>query len=220
MQQTLRQTLDAIESQGKEIKFTWEGGNDDGSFSMHIDNKQINDYEEYPWVEKLMDRIGDALGYGSFAGDYNTNGDLIYSDGEFTGIDYISTTEGSLLELLEHEQIRVEVPDYLWFDTLDINTDGYLGEDLNVTVDFRITNGPVVDHHIEKEDDIREFLTKKIFNLLNKVEGLDISYVYNDWTFDFSEGVVEDDKRVFYIDEIQYSHELEETKDIDVEITD
>ena len=220
MQQTLREILDAIESQGKEIKFTWEGGNDDGSFHMSIDDDQIQNSEEYPWVEKVMDLIVDELDYGSFAGDFNTNGDLIYSDGHFTGTDFNSTTEGDLLELSEDEQIRIEIPDYLWFDRLEINSEGYLENDLNVTVDFKITNGPIVDHHVEKEDDIRNFLTDSIFDLLNKVPNVDITYVYNEWSFDFSEGVVEDDKRVFYIDEIQYSHELEETKDIDVEITD
>jgi hypothetical protein len=220
MQQKLRQTLDAIESQGKEIKFTWEGGNDNGSFYMYIDDEQIEESDEYPWVKEVMDIIDQELDYGSFAGDFNTNGELIYADGHFTGTDFNSTTEGDLVELSEDEQIRIEVPEYLWFDQLVINSEGYLENDLNVTVDFRITNGPIVDHHVEKEDDIRNFLTDSIFNLLNAISDVDITYVYNDWSFDFNKGVVEDDKRVFFIDEIQYSYELEESRDIDVEITD
>ena len=221
MQQTLREILDAIESQGKEIKFTWQGGNDDGSFQLLIDDEEIEESDEYPWAGKVMDRIADELDYGSFAGDFNTNGDLIYSDGHFTGIDFNSTTEGDLLKLSEDEHIRIEVPEYLWFDKLIINTEGYFDEsDLTVTVDFRITNGPIVDHHVEKEDDISNFLSKQIITFLGNIDYQDVNYVYNDWSFDFNDGVIEDDKRVFFIDEIQYNYELEESREIDVEITD
>jgi hypothetical protein len=36
---TLRQRLDALAAEGKEIKITWEGGNDSGGYNLFVDEK-------------------------------------------------------------------------------------------------------------------------------------------------------------------------------------
>ena len=40
--QTLKQWLDDLESKGHEVKVTWEGGNDDGSFYAYVYEKEID----------------------------------------------------------------------------------------------------------------------------------------------------------------------------------
>jgi hypothetical protein len=217
--QTLRQWLDALEAEGKEVKVTWEGGNDDGSFSVYVDDKEI-DIEHKSMGGLLVDVVADEIAYGSFAGDYSTNGELFYSKGELTGIDYYSSSESACLELRKKDYIRIEVPEYLWFDTLSINTEGYHEDDgIELTVNFNITNGPVVDEHTTLEETLSEMLEKTISERLDHVKE-QVNYVSNDWNFRFDEGEIIDGKRVFFIKEIDYNYEDGEDKDICIEITD
>lgn len=216
--QTLKQWLDDLESKGHEVKVRWEGGNDDGSFWASIDDEDINT-EGNSMGGKLVDIVADGISYGSFAGDFSTNGELVYENGHMTGTDFYSTTESDGEHLEEDKFIKIEIPEYLWFDTLTINTEGNVeDEGLSISVSFNITNGPVVDEHNTLEDEISDMIDQQI---LERLQNLDkVNYVYNEWSFRFDEAEIIDGKRVFFIDEIDYSYEDGEDKYISIEITD
>jgi uncharacterized protein involved in tellurium resistance len=78
--QKAKKHLTKLLSEGaKEIRVTWEGGNDEGSFSLYVDDKDIDiDWNKKDGSYDLIDYIGDEIGYGSFAGDFNTNGEVVY----------------------------------------------------------------------------------------------------------------------------------------------
>ena len=213
--QTLKQWLDTLEAEGKEVKITWEGGNDDGCYYVSIDDKHINDN----YTDKLIDIIADEISYGSFAGDFYTSGELIYEDGHFTGTDNYSTTESDSIILGKDKHIKIEIPEYLWFDTISINTEGNVDDDFSVLVNFNISNGPVVDEHNLLENDLPEMIEREV---LDRLQGTNqtANYSYNEWSFQFDEGEVIDGKRTFIIDSIEYSYEDGEDKEICIEITD
>jgi hypothetical protein len=217
--QSLKQWLDDLESQGHEVKVTWEGGNDDGSFSVYVDDEEIST-EGTSMGGLLVDVVADEIAYGSFAGDYSTNGELIYSKGELTGIDNYSCSESACLELKKKDYIRIEVPEYLWFDTLTINTEGYHEDSgIDVTVNFNISNGPVVDEHSTLEESLSEMIRDAVTERLDHVKE-QVNYVYSDWSFRFDEGQIIDGKRVFFIEDIDYNYEDGEDKEICIEVTD
>jgi hypothetical protein len=218
--QSLRQWLDDLESKGHEVKVRWEGGNDDGSFWASIDDVDIpTDNSNMGGV--LIDVVADHIGYGSFAGDYSTNGELVYADGEFSGADYYSASDSDSMSLERDQVIEVQIPEYLWFDSISIDTSGYLEEeDVNVNVSFNISNGPVVDEHVTLEEELSEVIRSLIVKRLDSLERSDITQVYNEWLFPFDEGVLSNGKRIFFIDCIEFSYESGEDKQICIEITD
>jgi hypothetical protein len=215
--QTLRQWLDDLEAQGKEVKLTWEGGNDDGSFNVYINDEVIN-IDGDSMGGRLVDIVADQIDYGSFAGDFSTSGELLYEDGHMTGNDFYSVSESDTFDI-EDKPILIEIPEYLWFDSISITTEGFLSESVSVSVNFNISNGPVVDDHGKLEDELSEMLDHLISSHLDEVKK-EVTYVYNEWNFIFDEGEVKDGKRIFIIDSIVYSYENGEDKAIAIEITD
>lgn len=211
--QTAKQWLDQLEAEGKEVAFVWEGGNDDGSFYLEIDD--VNSTGEMS--DLVTDLVGDSLSYGSFAGDFSTNGRLVYSEGEFSGTDYYSVSE---TDTVTHT-IKIEVPDHLWFDVLSIDTEGsFYEEDVDVTASFSIHNGPVVPEHTEIENDIERLVGTTISDVLVGTQRTDLNYVYNNWTFEFEDGQVENGKRVFYINEFDFSYESTTENELCIPISD
>lgn len=217
--QTLRQWLDDLEAQGKEVKVTWEGGNDDGAFHAFIDDEEIDTDGSNNIGGKLIDIVADEIAYGSFAGDYSTNGELIYADGEMTGIDNYSCSEQGCVELEKSKYIKIEIPEYIWFDTINISTEGHTDDGVQASFNFNITNGPVVEEHALLEDELADKISEAVTDRLNSVQE-DINYIYNEWPFRFEDGVLQNGKRIFYIEEIDYNYECGEDKQICFEITD
>src|SRR5581483_5032787 len=75
----------------RNISFTWSGGDDEGWGSLEIDGKKVKGND--PIAEKICDRIFNVLDYGSFAGDFGTEGTLDFDTEtlQFKGIDYYTS---------------------------------------------------------------------------------------------------------------------------------
>ena len=144
--------LDKILSEGaEEVKITWEGGNDEGSLYLYVDDKEISaDYTKKDGAYDLVDFIGDVVGYGSFAGDYNTNGEVVYDieEGAFIGYDYYEQTEEFNYKL--KKPFVLTIPNDLWFDTIEIEMSGY-DDCVDASVRLSVINGPVVEEHVDFE---------------------------------------------------------------------
>ena len=221
----LKAWLDGLVAEGKEISVCWDGGNDSGSFEVRINGEDI------PWdsndgiPEVLVDTVAEVLGYGSFAGDFSTTGEMFYKPEEasFIGEDSYSETESEIAELTKDDYIKVSVPKDLWFDRIDINTEGYPDDGINVSTRFTILDGPVVEDHGKQEESISEKIREQLDKIIDKMmssssEGLYIGSVYNDFTINRNQFKLKGSKLEFFITEFDYNRENTTENEVVVKI--
>lgn len=130
--------------EGKELKFTWEGGGDSGWAELKVDDNHI---EVVGYSDVLLEGIYEELDYGSWAGEFYASGEAVYSKEEqaFIGIDDYSQDDN-----IPHEcNIILRIPENLWYDSIQIriecNDDM---EDEAVSLRFIIKNGFLTDEHV------------------------------------------------------------------------
>ena len=204
-QLSLRQRLDAIADEGKEIKVTWEGGNDSGSFTVYIDGKQC----EYGDVdhEEIIDKLDESLDFGSWSGDFFADGSVVYDskEGAFIGEGRDVTSEGGTLSDIS---IELRVPKYLNFDRIGIHTEGsYCWDELHVRCNFIINNGPVFEEHSLTQEALNDYLIERICHILDTNEGSkdeEIGYVYNEWSITRESFDEDGEDLVYIIDELDF----------------
>jgi hypothetical protein len=177
--QKAKKYLTKLLSEGaKEIRVVWEGGNDEGSFYLYVDEKEVDiDYTKNNGTYDLIDYIAGQIGYGSFAGDFSTNGEVIYDieKGAFIGDDSYEEQQEFTYKLRKH--LVLTIPKDLWFDTIEVDMSGYDG-DLDTSVRLSITNGPVVQEHIDFESNSAtalEAVASQLFDDVDEVRDLWIS---------------------------------------------
>lgn len=145
---------------GKEITLKWEGGGDSGWVYFEIDGEQV----ENEYTETLVNYCYDTLSYGSWAGEFDANGEATYDPKEkaFIGTDYYSETD-----VQERDpNIVLSIPKELWFDGLSIDiedVDYEVGEH-NVDVKLIVQNGMVVEDHETVAEEIKKQIVEKINN--------------------------------------------------------
>jgi hypothetical protein len=174
--QKAKEYLTKLLSEGaKEIKVTWEGGNDEGSYYLYVDGKDIDiDWHKKDGAYDLIDFIGDEIGYGSFAGEFSTNGEVVYDveEGAFLGDD--SYEEQQEFTYKFRKPLVLTVPKDLWFDTVEVDMSGY-DDDIDVSVRLSVTNGPVVQEHIDFESDsvtALKVIANQLFDDVDEVRDL------------------------------------------------
>lgn len=139
--------LNYLDEQSKDntIKIEFNGGNDEGCFALYIGGEEI-DYYKYTDIQRqILNKVDSHLGYGSFAGDFYVNGELVYNRETkcFEGRDDYSYSDYKVEDITENPgeypplvfQVPLDVP----FDIMVI--DGSLEY---VDVDFLVTNGPLL----------------------------------------------------------------------------
>lgn len=200
-QPTMIKLCDELTKDGKNLVITWNGGNDDGYFEILLDDNRLDDEIDF---EPIEDYISKRLGYGSFAGDYSTTGELMYNreTKSFDGIDNYYTAESNNYMCT----IKVTVPDDIWFDQLDIfiemeNDD----EEPHIAPSFIIANGPRVDQHTEIENKIGETIKKQVMKVQEGISNF--NSLYESITIAHREFSKRNDKLVFVIKKIEYSYD-------------
>jgi hypothetical protein len=198
---TMIELCDDLTKEGKKLAITWNGGNDDGFFEILLDGNQLDDEIDFG---PIQEHISNSLGYGSFAGDFSTNGELVYNreTKSFDGIDKYSTAESENYLCA----IKVTVPDEIWFDQLDIyiemeNDD----EEPNVAPSFIIANGPRIDQHTEIENKIGDTIKKQVMKVQEGISNF--NSLYENITIAHREFIKRNDKLVFVIKKIEYSYD-------------
>jgi hypothetical protein len=198
---TMIELCDELTKDGKNLVITWNGGNDDGYFEILLDGNQLNDEIDFNPIE---DYISNNLGYGSFAGDFSTTGELLYDreTKSFDGVDNYSTAESENYLCA----IKVIVPDDIWFDQLDIYIEMENDEEEpNVAPAFIIANGPRIDQHTEIESKIGETIKKQVMEVQEGISNF--NSLYENITIAHREFSKRNHKLVFVIKKIEYSYD-------------
>lgn len=190
---SLKQELDKLVDSGKSIIFRYDGGNDSGSFYLYIKEGEIEEELEdgNTLADNVFELMNSSLGYGSFAGDYYCDGELIYNKdtGCFEGS---GTDTNEEYELLESDTFKIAIPKDLWFSSVELGIDGTSDDSFSDMVSCRIIvkEGPVIEEHNKIASKIEKYLQKAIQKVINNCD-FKVSSVYDDLTItkdSFKEG--------------------------------
>ncbi len=210
--------INKLLSQGaKEIKVKWEGGNDEGSFYMYVDDKPVDiGWDKKDEAYHLTGLIGDEIGYGSFAGDFYSNGEVIYYKEEeaFIGNDDYE----ELTDFTYHfrDPLVLSIHKDLWFDSIDLSISGYSGE-IDAEAKLLISNGPVIEDHIKFEESTAERLKLKAEELFTEMDYIN-SVWYNEESTREELSVDKDGNYILIVDKVSYSSYQGEDKEIRIQL--
>lgn len=201
----------------KEIRVTWEGGNDEGSFSLFVDEKEVEAF----WTKKddsydLVDYIAEEVGYGSFAGDYNANGEVTYDveQGAFVGTDDCEMLDDFVYKF--DKPLVFPILKDLWFDNVLVDISGY-DEDMDISVRLSISNGPVFQEHVDFESNAVKVIEKEIDTIFDKVD--EIRDVWHSEEFSRDNLAVDKDGNfLLSIPSVSYNKYVGEVKDIVIQL--
>ena len=134
---------------GSKLSVQWEGGNDSGWFEFLVNDKTIE--LPTPIQHRIIDRVADVIGYGSFAGDFSTNGEVVYNPDSncFEGWDEYSEDNHETCSC----KLPVTIPSTIWFDKITIRLEADSSYDGSVSIDLKINNGPTSKVHEKWETD-------------------------------------------------------------------
>lgn len=202
---------------GHTLKLCWEGGGDSGWVYFKIDEEQVNDSAETPEIEELISRMYDQLDYGSWAGEFQANGEAAYNPTEkaFVGTDYYSEDE----TYCYHYPMKVIVPKSLWFDAIEYNIEQ---DEPIVDVAFIIRNGFLTDKHTEVANQIKESLDEQVDAAIASYQNLpDATEYRNVWQnerIERNEFKEEGDNLVALIEELSIGTYTTDEKEIYLEL--
>ncbi|WP_316835032.1 hypothetical protein [Pedobacter nutrimenti] len=200
---------DELTRDGQELSVTWEGGNDSGWLTLKLDGIEKENLTEIE--HDLLHFVGEELGYGSFAGDFSTDGEAVYNRDTkcFIGEDTYSESEQGLQECA----IELSLPEQVWFDTLMIQVevqDGYDVPEANLTL--QILNGPYPEHFDKIKSKIENYLQEMFALATNHIEafgGLWETFLISRQDFQTHDGSLKG-----YINQFNYSYNTTDVKDI------
>lgn len=140
-EESLLQWCNKMTDEGHILKFTWEGGNDDGSAEFFIDDEVSQDEH----AEKLIDLCYKELAYGSWAGNFFASGEAFYNKtlGAFVGVDEYTEDE----QVTTSCNIILSVPENIWFNNVAIS----FGIERQCKVILEVKNGYKIKEHIAAE---------------------------------------------------------------------
>lgn len=215
MKKSIINWLNQLHEDGNEIKLLWDGGSDSGWVYFEVDGESVdNEYSR-----ALVDAMDDVLDYGSWAGEFNANGEAIY-DSEtkaFTGTDYYSEDDHDTLDA----NIVIQVPKELWFETLHIECECNYDDSPETSVRFIVKNGFLTDAHQEFCTNLEETLKEEfndIFNDYNKNDNF--RGCSDSWILEKHEAEEEDGLFVFTINKVEVQTMSTEDKSICFELID
>lgn len=210
--------LEELLSNGaQEIRITWEGGNDEGSFNLFVDDKEVTIiHTKKDGAYELVDFIADEIGYGSFAGDYSANGEVIYDVEQEA---FIGTDDCEMLEDYNYKfkkPLVFPILKELWFDSVSVEISGY-SEDMDISVRLSISNGPVFQEHIDFESNTVKVLEKEVDQIFNDIDEVRDVWYSQEFGRD-NLGVDKDGNFLLAITGLTYNKYVSEVKDIVIQL--
>lgn len=177
---TALQWLDE-ESKNHILEIVWEGGGDSGWVHFEKDETEFSNQ----FTDMLIDYMHDELNYGSWAGEFQSNGRAEYNPKTkcFEGMDYYGEDESRSM----NTKITIKVPENLWFDQLIIETEGNYDDAIDVSVRFIIKNGFVTPQHEDFINNLKEGLKEKIQNEIDGITDFEIRGCWNNVQIQYSQ---------------------------------
>jgi hypothetical protein len=206
----LKERLDELVKEGNEIRVTWDGGNDSGTITVYVGDKEL-DYGD-SLESEISGVIDDALDYGSWAGDFSAHGEVLYDSeqGAFVGEGEEITSDYTSTDC----EIEVKVPKALNFDSITIeSTSDYT----SITCRFNISNGPVFEEHIDLQREIEESIEHAVTSEISKLN-CTVGSVYNDWVINRDEMKEVGDDLVYVIDSLGYEDKVSHSKEHEISV--
>lgn len=202
--------------EGNQLKICWSGGGDSGWAHFQIDGEDVdNEYTEY-----LVDRMYEVLDYGSWAGEFNAEGEAVYNKEEqaFEGIDDYSEDE-----TMSHScNIVIQVPKDLWYDNLSISIEGNDGDRTRIEARFGIKNGFLSDKHTVFISGLEEKMEEEVNAVIEDfidTSAKDYRSIWETINLEPKDGVVKGDFLEYTIEQLGIGTTSSEPKDIYLEIT-
>jgi hypothetical protein len=201
---------------GNKLSILWEGGGDSGWVHFQINDVDVeNEYTDY-----LTSMMNNELDYGSWAGEFNTEGEAVYNkkNQSFEGTDYYSEDETMHQEC----NIVIQVPKKLWYDSINIDINCHSDDQSRVTSSFNIKNGFLSNDHINFQQQLDNKLEDEINVVIDnfiETSGKDYRGIWQDLTFELKDGVVNGDFVEYTIDELGIGTTTTDEKGIYLEIT-
>jgi hypothetical protein len=193
------------------LKLVWEGGNDSGWIRLtDLHGVEINN-KEADWLVEEMDN---TLDYGSWAGDFDANGEAIYSKETkcFEGTNYYSTSESDSKSIIP---ARIVIPKKIYFTDLIIST----ADNNTVSVSASFENGfahPSLDAILNKAS---QTIEKSVAKSLKEDEVLtEEEYIIN--FSEFKEDSSNKDNIEHVFDTVNYIDQETEEDEVTINLKD
>lgn len=170
---SLKECVDYIIKEYKtdKIRLSWEGGNDDGSYTLTIGDEEVNFYDTRQSKECiLVDILSEKIGYYSFAGDFYASGEIEYDSSTkcFKGMDDYEECAERYFSFRETTgDLKLKIPSELWFDSISIDVSGS-ADCPDIMVRLLVVNGPVYEEHIFTENSLVKEIGSAIESCTNK----------------------------------------------------
>jgi hypothetical protein len=202
--------------EGNELKICWSGGGDSGWAHFQIDGEDVdNEYTDY-----LVDKMYGVLDYGSWAGEFNAEGEAVYSKEEQA---FVGTDEYSEDDTVSHKcNIVIQVPKDLWYDSLSISIEGNDGDRTRIGARFGIKNGFLSDKHtafIQGLEDKMEQEVEAVIGDFIQNSPTDYRSIWETINLEPKDGVVKGGFLEYTIEELGIGTRSSDEKDVYLEIT-
>lgn len=206
---------DDLTKNGDKLSVTWDGGNDSGWFEMKLNDQPIQ--ETSAITESIVQFLDDYLGYGSFAGDFTTNGEIVYSNETkcFEGHDDYSESDNANKEC----SIEIRISKEIWFDRLELQVESDYESIQNTSARLVVMNGPRSQKHHASESQIELKVREDFLSEIEDVEQ-EISGIWEQFSIAYGDFREESNEMVYTIPEFTYNFYTNDYKEVSISLTD
>lgn len=186
---------------GEKLTFTWDGGNDEGYIRLFVNDQPLDESDDATY--RLLIYLEQSLGYGSFAGNFHTEGKCEFDreDGWFTGTGTYSEDK----EELDLCDFKLQVPSDFWFDELNISIRGEYDCSPTVALEFEILNGPIHNRCDQLEKDLQAQLEKDLDKFVSEFD--EYVSLWHDMQISINEFIEKEGLLTYTITEMPYNYE-------------
>ena len=165
----------------------------------------------------IVELVDKYLGYGSFDGNFSTDGTVVYHRESkcFTGQDTCFETDYQLCNCA----IEFSIPKDVWFDTLliQVESDDFDSR-MMITITLSVHNGPYPEHFDALKSQLEPLLEQKFTQAVDHIDNF--AGVWHNYTFPRKNSLDKDGMLLFQINELDHYIDINQVKDICISLQD